>query len=364
MNEHSSEIKSGALARLREIRDVLGEDGAPRRVNLRDYVEPGSATWEAFVDASGLPGHKVRRGTMLARINQAIDALTAELIGLEPRPASAAPVSASPPQSLPTAGERDRLVVEMPGGPRPIERQRLRRLTPEGIQRARDFLADMRAHPDKPPQPPRTLLLSEHNAQPFPGDVEIERRSFRTRREAAEYLAPQLEPVRRLVADHPGVWSWLGMFYFPEVVRVTDGAVQLSPQDETFVVDSGDPRSLQTRYMHYLWSSWRLHDQHGESVAFVLDQELTSFTRITRRILSSIDIFNSIGIVPLILRLYTDAGQQKAGFSVGRGNLDHLARVIRQLERTYDVYGMEPDALLRILPDEFRAWDGGSGPDR
>ena len=43
------------------------------------------------------------------------------------------------------------------------------------------------------------------------------------------------------------------------------------------------------------------------------------------------------------------------------GGLRHLIRVLDQLERTYDVYGMEPDALLRILPEEFRQWDEGPG---
>ena len=28
-----------------------------------------------------------------------------------------------------------------------------------------------------------------------------------------------------------------------------------------------------------------------------------------------------------------------------------------QLELTHDVYGMAPDALLRVLPDDFRAWE-------
>ena len=89
MNDHGAE----ALARLREIRDALGQDDAPRRVNLRDYVEPGSPTWDAFVEMSGLPGHKVRRPTMLARINQAIDALTAQLLGGEP-PSTTFPATA------------------------------------------------------------------------------------------------------------------------------------------------------------------------------------------------------------------------------------------------------------------------------
>ncbi len=353
MNDHGGE----ALSRLREIRDVLGEEGAPRRVNLRDYAEPGTPAWDAFVQASGVPGHKVRRATMLARINQAIDVLTAQLLGGE------APHEPSPSQELERMAET---VSAGLGQPSRSERQQLRRLTPAGIERARQFLSDLRDDPGGPIEPPHDLLYEERNAARFVGEIEVERRSFQTRRDAAEYFEPLLKPIAHLVADHAGVWSWLGMFYFAETVRRENGAVRLSPLDETFVVDRRDvaSRSYQLRFRHYLWGSWRLYEQHGERAAFLLDKELTWWGDIAQRSFGAIRTFNSVGIVPLILRLYTHGGHQKRGFNFSRGSLRHLIRVLDQLERTYDVYGMEPDALLKILPEEFRQWDGGPGPDR
>ena len=346
--------RTEALARLREIRDELGADDAPRRVNLRDYAAPGSPAWDAFVEASGLPGHKVRLNTMVARINQAIDVLTAQLLGIEPPPSAAPPSEASAQREAePPAG-----AAAATGEPRPIERQPLRRLTTDGIEYARSFLARLREDPRGPIEPPRDLLYGDAHSAPFPGGVEVERRPFRTRREAAEYLAPRLEPVSRLVVDQAGVWSWLGMFHLPDIAtRDDDGAVRLSPVDETLIMSGAD------RQRHYLWSAWRLYAQHGERAAFLLDEGLTSFTRIARRPLQQTRAFNSIGLVPLILHLYTDGERAKPGFSAADapGGLEQLFRVLDQLERTYDVYGMEPDALLRVLPSEFRAWDGGPG---
>ena len=353
MTERADDARREALARLREIRDVLGQDGAPRRVNLRDYAEPGSPTWDAFVEASGLPGHKVRRGTMLARINQAIDALTSQLLGVGPSPPTVpvAPPTARTARALATAREIERLADDAPGQRRPVERQRLRRLTPDGVELARAFLEQLRAQPDGDREPPRDLLYDERYVQPFAGDVELERRPFRTRREAAEYLAPRLEPIKRLVAQHLGVWSWLGMFYFADTARLVNGAFDPRQPDERFIPDGRiDGR-------HYLWASWRLSEQYGEGAAFLLNQELSDLRHITMRTLTTPRIFNSVGVVPLVLRLYTSGDRQKAGFRDARGGFAHLIRVLDQLERTYDVYGMEPDALLRILPDEFRAWD-------
>ena len=147
------------------------------------------------------------------------------------------------------------------------------------------------------------------------------------------------------------------MFYFADTVRIEGGEAQLSPLDETFVVHREDSRSYMLRFRHYLWGSWRLYETHGESVAFLLDQNLTSFGDIFQRTFGAIRIFNSDGIIQLVLRLYTDGIRQKRGFGHAPGGLRHLLRVLDQLERTYDVYGMSPDALIRILPEEFQRWD-------
>lgn len=351
MNDHARQ----ALSKLREVRDALGDGDAPRRINLRDYVEPGTPAWDAYVDASGVPGRKVRRRTMLARINHAIDALTTQLLEIEEPPALLLSHEIEQQPQIPRDGPEDT---------RQVERQRLRRLTPDGIERAHQFLADLRTDPSGAIEPPSDMLYDERYAAPFVGEVEVERCFFRTRRDAAEYFEPLLKPIMHLVADHAGVWSWLGMFYFPDTVRKDNGAVRLSPLDETFVIDRHISRSYQLRFRHYLWGSWRLNEQHGERAEFLLNRELTQWGDIEQRSFGSIRIFNSVGVVPLILRLYTHGTQQKRGFGFSRGGLRHLVRVLDQLERTYDVYGMEPDALLKILPEEFRQWDGGPGPGR
>ncbi len=344
-----------ALSRLREVRDALGDEHAPRRINLRDYVELGTPAWDAYVEASDVPGRKVRRRTMLARINHAIDVLTTQLLEME-----------EPPALLPSQEIEQQPQIARDGleDTRHVECQRLRQLTPDGIERARQFLADLRNDPSRTIEPPSDLLNDERYAAPFVGEVEVGRRTFKTRRDAAGYLEPLLKPIRHLVADHAEVWSWLGMFYFSDTVRKDNGAVQLSPVDETFVVDRRIARSYQQRYRHYLWGAWRLHEQHGVRAEFLLNRELTQWGDIEHRSFGSIRIFNSVGVVPLILRLYTHGTQQKRGFNRSRGGLRHLIRVLDQLERTHDVYGMGPDALLKILPEEFRQWDGSPGSGR
>ena len=247
----------------------------------------------------------------------------------------------------------------------------LRQLTKEGIATAQSFLQELRDTPDTDREQLRErlhdLLFEEPLSCPFDkGEkVHVERgfgtwreAGTYTRRAAGAYLSARLADMQHLFTDDAGVWSWLGMFYFPEIVRVRDGHVLLHADTTSLFL--GD-RSAQRRYRHYLWSAWRLYEQHGESVAYMLDQPLTDSGDLARAVFDYPRVFTSAGVIQLILQLYTHGQGMKTGFSAreGRpGNVRHLLRVLPQMEMTYDVYGMEPSALLEVLPDDFRAWAG------
>ena len=234
---------------------------------------------------------------------------------------------------------------------------RARFLTSEGMTAAREFLATVRADPSVDAQPPDELLFSSTYAQVLPDAPDLSRINLTTRGDAADYLDDKLAPLRHRISDDAGFWSWIGMYYFAQTApRDRNGVLKLSPLDEAFVVHSGETRSYQRRYRHYLWSAWRLQQAHGKSASFLLDEPLNSFGDIADRVFSSSRIFNSTGVVELILRLYTERGRQKPRFGRSQGGLRHLIRVLEQLERTYDVYGMTPDALMNILPPDFDRW--------
>ena len=231
-----------------------------------------------------------------------------------------------------------------------------REFTARGIERALRFLADVRARPAGSWKPPRELLFGNRNSRPLPNAPALAQRRFATRREVGAYLSPRLRPMLHQIVDRTSFWSWLGIFYFEGTVRVVDGAARLSPLDETFVIDPGNPESRRGLHRHYLRAAWRLFEAHGDEAAFLLDEDLASRGAIADRVLQSQRIFNSTGLVSLILRLYTRDGRQKSGFLDRSGGLKHLVRVLDQLERTHDVYHMSPDAVIRILPADFDPW--------
>ena len=232
----------------------------------------------------------------------------------------------------------------------------LRQLTDAGIKRAHDFLEQARRTPT-PVEAPQDLLLDSRYSQPLVDAPEIDARHFESRRDAAEYLAPLLAELGPDAADHAGLWSWLGMFYLRGTLWDREGRMRPRnwPETTAFIFDHSG-RSWQRRYRHYLWSSWRVHQAHGERAAYLLNRDLSEFSNLTSRALGYSRVFNSVGIVPLMLTLYTAGSRQKPRHRYGRGGLEHLIRVLDQLERTHDIYGMTLDQLLRILPPDFDPW--------
>lgn len=323
-----------ALAKLREVRNALNRPGAPSRIDLRDYVIEGSPAWRMFERIVHVPGYSVRRATMVSWLDSVILSLEMEAVETG-------------------VGQ----VPELQSAETP-----LRRLTVEGIKRAQAFLKYMREHPDADRTPPDELLSGDTFSRPLGtnANITVGPRRFRRRRDAGAYLSPLLSSVRRQILDDAGVWSWLGMFYFKATAPAT-----LSPNDMTFIFEHGAGtsnarRSEQQTYRHYLWGSWRLYEQHREGAAFLLDQPISSWDDLSERSFGSRRVFNSAGVVPTILHLYTSGYRKKSGYVRSPGGLRHLLRVLPQLEMTYDVYGMEPEALLRILPEPFRRWNEGT----
>ncbi len=248
--------------------------------------------------------------------------------------------------------------VPAPGASAPTP---LRCLTAAGIAQAQDFLTRLRelALPVADRTPPADLLFGEPCSRPFVSSHEImvAPRAFRTRREAGEYLLPRLQPVRRQILDDAGVWSWLGMYYLKHIAPPV-----LSSNNMTLIFESGESNAgrydLYRRCRHYLWGSWQLYERHGESAAFLLDQPIATWDDLSHRAFGYRRVFTSRGVVQAMLRLYTTGTRKKRGYSLGEGGLRHLLRVLPQLELTYDVYGMEPDALLGVLPQPFQRWLG------
>ena len=186
-----------------------------------------------------------------------------------------------------------------------MNRQRLHELKPEGIRIARNWLAALRS--GLPMPFPDVILISPLYAQPIEPAIYVEQRNFQSRREAGIYfirtLAP-LGPTRTI--NNPNLWSWLGMFYFNQIVsKDADGNPNPGRTDIAYVIDpnpSQQTRSETRRFANRLMLAYDIYRQHQENAWFMLDEPVNSLSRFTMRLTSAPELFRSKGIVLYIWR--------------------------------------------------------------
>ena len=244
--------------------------------------------------------------------------------------------------------------------------QRVHTLTTDGIRGARAYLAQLR-NGELPPFP-NTLLTAAQYAQPVASAIYVEQRPFASRRDAGAYLADRLAPLGiASIANNAPLWSWLGMFYFHQVVQLDDqGVPRLGRNpDVAYVIDPDEiGRGARRHFAHRLLISWEIYTQHGENAWYLLDEPVNSMRQLADRLSGAPEIFRAVGIVDLAHRLYADrpTGRLKPGVLAGGqnqrppGGIVRLLDVLNQLYMTYDIYGMTAEQLLPLLPPEFNRW--------
>ena len=239
----------------------------------------------------------------------------------------------------------------------------LRKFTPEGLDRASEVLDRIRndASPNF-----TDLLTNPRYSYPFHPYVEVEIRDFLTRREVGESLSASFADAGvgdpAIIEDHDA-WSWLAMRCIApkseddnvELGRTANMAYVFDPKRET------GQNLTRAKWRNFMRLSYEIYVQHGEGAWLMLNERPRSLSQFTMRLAQAPELFRAKGIVPLAHMLYADrdtgrlkrdsTAQQRS--SAPPGSLPRLIDVLNQLYMNYDVYGMEAERLIELLPSEF-----------
>ena len=242
--------------------------------------------------------------------------------------------------------------------------QRVHELTPEGIRAAKDYLAMVREGRDIPSLYLDMLLSDARYAIVLEPAVYVEKRRFKTRRDAALYLVRRLAPLgtSRIIGNYQ-LWSWLGMFYFDAIVRKdSTGRPRIGRDpDVAYVIDPGELGRSAASHRNRLMIAYEIYERHRENAWLMLSEPLNSMRDFTHRLSDKAEAFRSRGVIQLAHIMYADRdnGRVKVGAAGGGGNtspeggISRLLAVLDQLYMTYDVYGMTTEQILPLLPSEF-----------
>lgn len=230
---------------------------------------------------------------------------------------------------------------------------RLRALNRRGIEKFREYLQQIRDGGEFRGSP--AILYVDEFTTPLPRVVEVERRTFGSRLEAAEYLARLLADMPAL-ADDVGLWSWLALFYFDQL-SPADAEGRRRPREDYHYIptDSGWKRDR-----HLLATSYKLFLLHGINARLLLHAPVHEHGAFIYDLAFRRDLISNKGLIEAIDLLYWDVKRAKPKRGVnatrGPGTLRRLITVIQQLDLNYDLYGMRAEEILRLLPPEFDKW--------
>jgi hypothetical protein len=229
----------------------------------------------------------------------------------------------------------------------------LRKLNTKGVAAFREYLASIRAGAEFQPSP--ALLFDDVFSIAVRPRIEVQRRTLKTKLDAATYLTTVLEPIDSpLLTSDAGLWSWLALFFFDQLSPLRADGKRRPREDYHYVPSDRRPER------HLLAGAYKLHKLHGQHARVLLHPAVHQHGRFIFDLDYRRDLLTNRGLIEVADRLYWNAHTKRpkrgASSDDRPGSLRRLIAVAQQLELNYDLYGMSAGEILALLPDEFDGW--------
>jgi hypothetical protein len=209
---------------------------------------------------------------------------------------------------------------------------------------------------------PLHLLSHPDTSEPLAVSTKLVQRNYSNRYEFGRDLTMRLgslDPAR--ISNDRGLWTWLALYLFDQLCPPgLDGKRKLDKQYRYIL--SSDYRHY---YRHLVRTPWQLSRDHGPNSRFLLlatsdgADPLRRHGDILEQLGGTQSIIRSRPVIAEAARLYADplSGRPKKGAAgKGGGSIRRFARVLRQLDLTFDPELMPPGGLSTVLPVEFDGW--------
>lgn len=229
----------------------------------------------------------------------------------------------------------------------------LRSLTVLGVETFEAYIEVLRQNPLA--SPPVELLTSDEPSTSVAGAHEVTERLFANKLEMAAYVSTAFpEAVRQSSVAARGVWAWLSLFWFDQLVPPDPKTGERYPNKTWYYVPS---LSHFSEYRHLLSGPYRTYRSYGDSGRLLLLHQLSVWSDVEEQLAGRRDFLRLPGALAAADQLYFDAkkGKPKSGITNRNkpGNIRRLRTVLEQFARTYDIYSMSGSQVVSLLPQEF-----------
>ena len=238
----------------------------------------------------------------------------------------------------------------------------LHRFSEEGVNRFGQFLDALSANGAL--AVPTDLLTDTFCSVPVPPGPDVQARTFISRMEAARYLDSVLSGVTGCDVERDvGLWAWLSLFYFEELCS-PDGRGHRKPGERARWIPAVD--EARRSYRHLLAGAYRVYRAHRdnpEGAMVLLHTPLSRTGHFWYQLASRQELVTNPAIMEAAAELYlgqcgTNAKPGATG--EGLGGVFRFAAIFNQFDKVWDLYAMNKQQILDLLPGEFDRYREGS----
>jgi hypothetical protein len=231
----------------------------------------------------------------------------------------------------------------------------LRRLTQTGIQRFSAFLDSLSS--EFPEPYPEDLLENQEDSTALGTSIEIDRKSFSNRFEAASYLDQRFSRGQLSSVEYDtGIWAWLALFFFEQLCRQDEEGHYLPGEMARWIPENDNFRKYYRHLLRGPYSIYAAHREDPTRVMALLCGPLREPGDVVEQLSARQELVTNAGVMETATILYYDAeGKKLRRGAAGRGpgSARRLADLFNQFDVTWDLYGMPSGGLLGLLPREF-----------
>lgn len=166
--------------------------------------------------------------------------------------------------------------------------------------------------------------------------------------------------IDELLRTDKCLWMWLTARYFDDLCRDAQGNPRCRRKSISQYASTGLGRDYGLD-KNLLYFPWKMLLLHGADARWCLEFPLGEDTKVLREFANSArtNVFREF--IKLARRLYYDesrrAMRRGATGEKAPGSLRELDRTFSRLDMTYDVFGVDADQLLAMLPkNRFERW--------
>ena len=226
----------------------------------------------------------------------------------------------------------------------------VKRLIEAGLKEFSDFIEDIRNGSKR--NTPFDLLDSEFSSEPINIEIEIERFEPETRYHLGRYINDVLEghEIQPLLGDC-GFWSWLALYWFDDLCPQNANGTRKPSETYSYILSV----DWKHRPRHAIYMTWQLVRDYGETSRFMISRELPVRGEIVEQLMGRQKYLSCEGVIHAAAELYYDKATKtfKRGSTSGAGAIRRYATWLRQIEVTYDLFSINKEGLMALLPPEY-----------